>query len=299
MGQSVLYSILRNPIFDENKLRSRDKTIKFFKNNEKVRTNIQYRFLMLGRDKKNSFLEMLNSKLLENKFKYCFYTFMGKALPIILLLLTIYNKSFGPSLMFLMMANLYIYEMEKYKINSNGISYLRDILDTSKKISHIKEKRLETYTEKLKETNKRLRGIDNKTKVIKFINMWGRTFEFLSIPFLLEETMYYKVAPLLRESKEDILSLYETLGEIEALIAISSFKISLKESYTTPTFTEDLFLEITEGSHILLKNGVSNSINIDNKGIILTGTNMSGKSTFLRMVGINIFLAQSLYFVLA
>lgn len=299
MGQSVLYSILRNPIFDENKLRSRDKTIKFFKNNEKVRTNIQYRFLMLGRDKKNSFLEMLNSKLLENKFKYCFYTFMGKALPIILLLLTIYNKSFGPSLMFLMMANLYIYEMEKYKINSNGISYLRDILDTSKKISHIKEKRLETYTEKLKETNKRLRGIDNKTKVIKFINMWGRTFEFLSIPFLLEETMYYKVAPLLRESKEDILSLYETLGEIEALIAISSFKISLKESYTTPTFTEDLFLEITEGSHILLKNGVSNSINIDNKGIILTGTNMSGKSTFLRMVGINIILAQSLYFVLA
>ena len=80
MGQSVLYSILRNPIFDENKLRSRDKTIKFFKNNEKVRTNIQYRFLMLGRDKKNSFLEMLNSKLLENKFKYCFYTFRGKAL---------------------------------------------------------------------------------------------------------------------------------------------------------------------------------------------------------------------------
>lgn len=299
LGQSVLYSILRNPVFDENKLKDRDKIINFFRLNEKVRTNIQYRFLMLGRDKNNSLLEMLNSKLSQNKLKYYFYTFMGKVLPIILILLTIYNKSFGPSLMFLMMGNLYIFEREKYKINSKGVCYLRDVIDTSKKLSHIKNKNLESYTEKIKAINKKLKIIDGKTKVIKFINMWGRTFEFVSVLFLLEETTYYKIAPLLKENKEDILNLYEALGEMEALIAISSFKINLKDNCTTPIFTEDLSLEITDGSHILLKNGVSNSITINNKGIILTGTNMSGKSTFLRMVGVNIILAQSLYFVLA
>ena len=299
LGQGVLYYILRNPIFDENKLKDRDKMTNFFKNNEKIRTNIQYRFLMLGRDKNNSLLGMLNEEILENKFKYYLYTFMGKILPIILILLTMYNGSFGPSLMFLMMANLYIFEREKYEMNSNGVSYLRDILDTSKKLSHIKDKNLEDYTEKLRVINKKLKVIDNKTKIIKFINMWGRTFEFVSVLFLLEETTYYKIAPILKENKQDIFGLYETLGEIEALIAVSSFKINLNKNYTTPIFTDELSLEITEGSHILLENGVSNSITIKDKGIILTGTNMSGKSTFLRMIGTNIILAQSLYFVLA
>lgn len=54
-----------------------------------------------------------------------------------------------------------------------------------------------------------------------------------------------------------------------------------------------------EGVHPLVEDAVPNSININNKGIVLTGTNMSGKSTFLRMLGINIILAQSFNFVLA
>ena len=35
------------------------------------------------------------------------------------------------------------------------------------------------------------------------------------------------------------------------------------------------------------------------RGIVLTGTNMSGKSTFLRMLGVNMLFAQAFNFVLA
>ena len=41
-------------------------------------------FFELGRDKKNSLLDMINEKLIEsNKFKYYFYTITGKILPLI------------------------------------------------------------------------------------------------------------------------------------------------------------------------------------------------------------------------
>ena len=299
LGESVLYSMLRNPIMDEDNLKEREKLINFFITNKKVRTDIQYRFLMLGRDKKNTFLDMMTLGFVKGKFKYFLYTFLGKMLPITLFLLIVYNEKFAPSLICWMMMNLCIYEREKYKINSNGVNYLREIIDTSKKIAKIKEKDLEKYTKKLQDINKGLKSIDNKTKVIKFINMWGRTFEFLSIPFLLEETTYYKIVPKLNKDKEKILKLYKTLGEIEALISVASYKISLNNNYTIPLFCEDVTLDINDGYHPLLKNGVKNSINIKDKGIILTGTNMSGKSTFLRMIGINIILAQSFYFVLA
>ncbi len=44
---------------------------------------------------------------------------------------------------------------------------------------------------------------------------------------------------------------------------------------------------------------MANTISIKDKGVALTGTNMSGKSTFLRMLGINIILSQTFYFALA
>lgn len=299
LGEGVLYSMLRNPIMDKGKLKEREKLINFFISNKKVRTDIQYRFLMLGRDKKNTFLDMMTSEVVKSRLKYFLYTFLGKILPIVLFLLAMYNERFAPLLIGWMMINLCIYEREKFKISSNGIYYLREMIDTSKKLAKIKENNLSKYAKKLQVINKDLKSIDNKTKVIKFINMWGRTFEFLAIPFLLEETTYYKIAPKLNRDKEKILKLYEALGELEALISVASYKLSLNNNYTTPIFCEDVILDIEEGYHPLLKNSVKNSINIKDKGVILTGTNMSGKSTFLRMLGINIILAQSFYFVLA
>ena len=49
----------------------------------------------------------------------------------------------------------------------------------------------------------------------------------------------------------------------------------------------------------MLEEPVANTIHLDKKGMVLTGSNMSGKSTFLRMVGVNIVLAQVFDLVLA
>lgn len=49
----------------------------------------------------------------------------------------------------------------------------------------------------------------------------------------------------------------------------------------------------------MLENGIPNTIRLNKKGVVLTGTNMSGKSTFLRMLGVNILLAQTFNFTVA
>ena len=75
LGEAALYSMLRNPLNDEKKLNNRREEIEYFKENEEVRFNIMGIFFELGRDKKNSLLDMINEKLIEsNKFKYYFYT---------------------------------------------------------------------------------------------------------------------------------------------------------------------------------------------------------------------------------
>ena len=85
----------------------------------------------------------------------------------------------------------------------------------------------------------------------------------------------------------------DTIGEFEALSSICNV------IYENPNWTMPLISErknIVKGNnmgHPLLNNRVCNDISIDNnKSILLiTGSNMSGKSTFLRTVGINLILS--------
>ncbi len=95
------------------------------------------------------------------------------------------------------------------------------------------------------------------------------------------------------------MNIFYALGELESLLSISGYQKSLKNDYVHPIFTKKVSLNIKDGIHPLLDKPVPNSISIKEKGIVLTGTNMSGKSTFLRMLGVNILLSQSFYFALA
>ncbi|MDE3126123.1 MAG: hypothetical protein KGK14_11450 [Bacteroidota bacterium] len=85
------------------------------------------------------------------------------------------------------------------------------------------------------------------------------------------------------------------IGEIEYLNCITLFH------YNNPNFvfpeikTEGIQLHATNITHPMLVSGktIANNFQLDDAGVILiTGSNMSGKSTFLRTVGINLVLAE-------
>jgi ABC-type multidrug transport system fused ATPase/permease subunit len=88
---------------------------------------------------------------------------------------------------------------------------------------------------------------------------------------------------------------FEALGELEALNSLAGFAYA-HPSYATPDIVDDEFvLEITSAAHPLLaqNNSVANSLIVRGSGktVLITGSNMSGKSTFLRTVGTNVVLA--------
>jgi len=67
-----------------------------------------------------------------------------------------------------------------------------------------------------------------------------------------------------------------------------------------PDFSdEELLLDIKDARHPLLPDAVPNSITIRERGITITGSNMAGKTTFLRTLGVNAILAQTIYTCLA
>ena len=300
VGEAVLYKMLRNPTKDEKVLKERDRVISYFDENARLRNKLSIMFYKLGRDRKNTFLDMIQDELVVNKAKYFVYSFLGKIMPIILILMAIFlGPQYIMGLLVLACINMLINNKEKDIVKSHGLLYLRDIINAANDVSSVRDEKIDFYLEKVRKSRKEIKSIDLATKSIQLANMWGGLLEFISVLFLLEESAYYKISDLLKNRKETFLNLYEDLGEIEALISIASYKKSIENRYTKPTFKKDSKLYIVDGRHPLLIDGVPNSVKMKKKGIVLTGTNMSGKSTFLRMIGINMIFAQTFYFAVA
>ena len=70
--------------------------------------------------------------------------------------------------------------------------------------------------------------------------------------------------------------------------------VSRKKGWCTPDFGAEEGLELEEGYHPLLTGPVKNGISTS-RGVLLTGSNASGKSTFLKMVALNAILAQTIH----
>jgi len=90
----------------------------------------------------------------------------------------------------------------------------------------------------------------------------------------------------------------DSISELEALSSLANFAW-LNQSFTFPKFSldESIFFQAKGLGHPMIpeKKRITNQYSISGKGKVhlLTGSNMSGKSTFLRTVGVNWILARS------
>ena len=117
----------------------------------------------------------------------------------------------------------------------------------------------------------------------------------------IEALEYELFKQLTSEIKEHIDSLYKLANRIANLDIVSNFAhIATKNSYVKPEMNEEDILEIKGGRHPIVENlipsgtYVKNDIILDDKNnlIILTGPNMSGKSTYMKQVALNIIMAH-------
>ncbi len=87
----------------------------------------------------------------------------------------------------------------------------------------------------------------------------------------------------------DLEELFKAIAEIEVLTSFSTIAVD-NEIYSKPT--EDDKISAKNMYHPLVKNCVKNDFTLDG-GVVLTGSNMSGKTTFMRTLGINQILANA------
>ena len=109
------------------------------------------------------------------------------------------------------------------------------------------------------------------------------------------------MAKKVKARKNELNEIYEILGILDASIAVASFREWLGEDgYCLPELvqSEKPFLKMEQGYHALIEEPVANSIHAE-KCVLITGSNASGKSTFIKTVAINGILAQTIHTAVA
>ncbi len=127
-----------------------------------------------------------------------------------------------------------------------------------------------------------------------FHNRLNLMYHIFNILFILDVYWLLQAEKWKENTKADIEAWFEAIGEWECLTSMGAFHYA-KPEYAFPKISETPFtVEGTAVGHPLIKDKsrVNNSFDFSGKGGFcrITCSNMSGKSTFLRTVGVNAVL---------
>ena len=118
------------------------------------------------------------------------------------------------------------------------------------------------------------------------------------LDYLLGITMwqvvtYNKVIRSLSRNEETYMAVYRAIGELDMAISIASYRHSVPW-YCIPEFSSEKKIEMEALYHPLLEHPVENSLSLE-RGCIITGSNASGKSTFIKAAALSAILGQTIH----
>lgn len=298
LGESVLYFILRTPIFNEDDLNKRDEYINFFGKNEGKRMKLQDIIINIGEGRDVSIIDYISAKKSTNSRRLILYVSLLLVFIISIVgLLMFKSKYFLALFLVSIIINITVYykTSEKRQNQIELVKHISKIVLASKQILKLEFNEIAEYNVRLRKSYKKLKDIHWKSAVLlKPLDL--DLLSFLKVFMLLELIIYEDLINYIYKYKEEVMETYEVVGNIDALISIASYRESLKY-YVKPELVnknQELLIECEDIYHPLIKKPIKNSI-ITKESILITGSNATGKSTFLKTIAINSILAQTIY----
>ena len=304
-GDEYLYYRLRTPVYNAGEMEKLEHKIHFFTEHEKERHDVQSAFYTLGRTGKYSiyeYLEYLDDLGERKNFKYLFFDLLFLVCIGLMFLSPVYGIVL---LLVVLCHNIIVYFKEYKQIEPyiTSFRYVRRILECVEQIKSMQLPAFSGEQVKLTECYQRLKNFRRSSYLVLSStkgnsNPLEIVLDYLRMCFSLDLIQFNKALRSVRGHMDEIDEMITLLGQMEAAVVIGSYRNSLHEGYCIPVIhyeeQSEKKLMIQDVYHPLLTNPVKNSLQAE-RGVLLTGSNASGKSTFLRTVAISALFAQTIH----
>lgn len=300
-GEEYLYYLLRNPVYDEQELDIRSADIDYFSANENARMSVYVNAALVGKTKSYSIYDYLDNKN-DSKINTSnighYAIWCALAISVILLFTA---TGYG---IVALIASLCI-AVFSYFINRNKVleymtsfKYVMRLYNSINKLGNDKDLFSNDYLKRQKDDIdtiiNAMKSFAGKSKYVfaseaSSGSILAMFLEYFNMVFHLDLIMFNHMIRDFNSHEEEIDKMVTVLGYLEAMCAVASYRACFS-SYCKPVFGKKVYAKGIY--HPFLTDPVKNDYDLS-RPMLLTGSNASGKSTFLKTVAMNTVLAQT------
>lgn len=300
VGEEYLYSLLRKPCFDPNTLNERNRLMKFFTAEEEKRINLQVALSELGKISHISVYEYLNRLKEQEKKSNLKHYVMIFGLIAAIALIFVKPVIGGVGTLIMVVTNIYQYYKEKAEIEKflNVFAYLFRLLDSIHKISNLDIPEIQSYTDDLKKDADVFKSFRKGASILTSKNVSGSItdsiVDYFRMLFHIDLIKYNSMLGIFKSNLPVLNRIFENIGILDSMCAAASFRVMLP-LYCEPVLVKNNrpAIAVTDLYHPLLESPIPNSIT-ENHSVLITGSNASGKSTFIKTLAMNAILSQTI-----
>ena len=308
-GEDVLYQILRQPQMDRETLEERERLITYFQTHEEERIQVLTRVKEVKKIWKMSiadYIDALKDVDRRGRGKYPLLAGLSAA-AIVATLIRPIPCMFLLLLMLCVSAVVHTRDSKKIEPYLNCFVCILRLLRAADQFEKLDNPEIQTYLDRIRAGRKKMKSFRRGAFLVASTNSVQDGLEaiivsYLRIIFQVDFIKFYSMLKHVEGNESTIEDMYQAMGELDALIAVASFRESLPY-YSQPEFVEangreGASLKVEKLYHPLIDDPVANSIQMQ-RGVLITGSNASGKSTFLKTIAINTILAQTVHTCIA
>lgn len=301
LGEAYLYYKLREISYNEYEWTSLEKLINLFTINEDLRNKVSLLLMKVGKLNDLNLTNFIYNPKFSKIPSYYKYPLLSLGFIFSIFLSFIYTKV-GLILSFIFLCiNILSYQSEKIFLEDRFkvMIYLLNNINLCISLSKIKDKDFEFFKNEVSSALHNFKAL-NRVKI--YGNSFQKKenaftdidiiFDYIKMFFMVDIIAFQNSVKILEKNKENLYKIYDIVAKLDFALSLAYYRKSLSE-YTIPEFIESDDISLENLYHPLIDNPVKNSILIKNN-ILFTGSNASGKSTFIKAVALNCILAQSL-----
>lgn len=302
VGQQYLYDTLSKPTNDVAALKQLNEQVIFFIQNQKIREEVQQLLLALSNNN-GYFIASLMGDQLPEKPAWSRFLVPYMACVFLLMLLAFFRPIMFLLLVLPFSVNVFLHFRNRNHTKRFNKSFpqLNVLIRICEKLA---DKNIPFDNNTINKSIQHLKPLLRKSRLLTFDDATFKDeltqallyfFELIKAFFLVEFFTFYSMIKEVKNKQTDILHLFKYAGLIDAAISVASLRAGHLKTCEPVFLPAEKQLDGKEIYHPLIENCITNDIAVQLKSILITGSNMSGKTTFLRTLALNTILAQTIY----
>ncbi|MCG1178294.1 MULTISPECIES: MutS-related protein [Staphylococcus] len=284
IGEMRLYATLRG-MFKVNQT----SLINMFKDNKVFRLNVSYILSKIGKNVYPLFPDQMLPSKRNILLMFCpLLPFIGFAF-----IFLIPSKGILICLTFMILNAILSFKLKKsYDQDLKSVFYTANVIKQSQALSKIESTPAISVDFTHFKASRRFSGLLAR---VESQDMVSSIIMFIKLVFMIDYVLFHLIQRSYFKYQEEVMACYDYISLLDNHYSIAMYQHTLTH-YCYPKINNNINgLQMKSIIHPLLdeENAIANTIDISNH-ILLTGSNASGKSTFMKAVALNLILAQSI-----